>query len=60
MCLVLSRKKDEKICIGDDVVVTVVEIKGNAVRLAIDAPRDVQIMRRELLPKGADDGSDDD
>ena len=46
--LVLSRKADERILIGDDIVVTVVRIGPDAVRLGIDAPRDVNIVREEL------------
>ena len=46
--LVLSRKTDERILIGDDIVVTVVRIGPDAVRLGIDAPRDVVIVREEL------------
>ena len=48
--LVLTRKVDEKIVIGD-IVVTVIEIRGDRVRLGIDAPRSVNIMRSELLSK---------
>ncbi len=46
--LVLTRKKDEEIRIGDDIVVKVVEIKGNMVRLGFVAPDDVAIYRKEL------------
>lgn len=46
--LVLSRKKDEQIVIGDDVVITVVDFRGNKVRLGIDAPREVAVHRREV------------
>ena len=46
--LALTRKIGEKIMIGDDIVVTVVDIKGDNVRLAIDAPRSVKIYRAEL------------
>jgi len=48
--LVLSRKVDEKIVIGPDVVVTVLEIRGNRVRLGIEAPRNVPVHRSELVP----------
>ena len=47
--LVLSRKKNEGIVINDDIVVTIVEIRGDKVRLGIDAPRDVPVHRREVL-----------
>lgn len=46
--LVLSRKKDETIIINDHIRVTVVEIRGDKVRLGIDAPKDVTVHRREV------------
>lgn len=46
--LVLSRKKNESIIINDHVTVTVVEIRGDKVRLGIDAPKDVTVHRREV------------
>ncbi len=46
--LVLSRKPGEKILIGDDVIITIVRIGPNNVRLGIDAPRHVNIVREEL------------
>ena len=46
--LVLTRKLKQSLRIGDDIVVTVVSIQGDLVRLGIDAPRDVQILRQEL------------
>lgn len=46
--LVLSRRKEETIMIGDDVVVTVVDIRGDKVRLGFEAPKDVTIHRREV------------
>lgn len=48
--LVLSRKKNEAIRIGDQVVLKVIEIRGNTVRLGIEAPDDVAIIRSELIP----------
>lgn len=47
--LVLARKKNEQICIGDGVVITVVDIRGDKVRLGIEAPRDVPVHRSEVL-----------
>lgn len=47
--LVLSRNKDERIVIGGDIVITVVEIRGDKVRLGIEAPKEVSILRQELL-----------
>ena len=46
--LVLSRKSTEKISIGDEITIEVRRIAGNRVTLAIDAPRDIRILRGEL------------
>ena len=46
--LVLSRKKDESIIIGDDVVITVVDIKGEQVKIGVTAPKSVSIHRKEV------------
>jgi carbon storage regulator len=46
--LVLTRKPGEKINIGSGITITVVEVKGNKIRLGIDAPEDVPIYRAEL------------
>ena len=46
--LVLSRQRDESIIIGDDVVVTIVDIRGDKVRLGIDAPTEIPVHRREV------------
>ena len=46
--LVLSRKKDESIIINDHITVTVVEIRGDKVRLGIEAPKDISVHRREV------------
>ena len=47
--LVLSRKKHETIHIGEDIKIMVLEIRGDKVRLGIEAPRSVRIVRSELL-----------
>jgi carbon storage regulator len=47
--LVLSRRVGESIVIGDDVVVTVLEQRGDVVRVGVDAPRHVAVRRQELL-----------
>ncbi len=49
--LVLSRKPGERILIGNDIAVTIVRIGPNTVRLSIDAPRDMNIVREELAHK---------
>jgi carbon storage regulator len=46
--LVLSRKKDETIIIGDSIVITVISIKHDFIRLGIEAPSEVPILRHEL------------
>ena len=46
--LVLSRKSNESIIIGDQVKVTIVKVQGNKVRIAIEAPEDVRVLRHEL------------
>jgi carbon storage regulator len=46
--LVLSRHRDESIIIGDDIVVTIVDIRGDKVRLGINAPQDVPVHRQEV------------
>lgn len=46
--LVLSRKKNESIVVNDHIVITIVEIRGDKVRLGIEAPRDVPIHRSEI------------
>lgn len=46
--LVLSRQRDESIIIGDTIVVTIVDIRGDKVRLGIDAPTEIPVHRREV------------
>ena len=46
--IVISRQKDESIIIGDDIMVTVVEIRGDKVRLGIEHPADVPVHRQEV------------
>lgn len=50
--LVLSRKPHEVIRIGDNVWITIVEVKGAVVRLGIEAPREIPVVRSELLEAG--------
>ncbi len=49
--LVLSRKKNESIVINDQIVVTVIEVRGDKVRLGIEAPKEVPVHRREVYDK---------
>ena len=46
--LVLSRYKDQSIYIGDDIVVTIVDVRGDRIRLGIEAPPDVPVHRQEI------------
>ena len=46
--LVLSRQRDETIMIGDEIEITIVDIRGDKVRLGIQAPRQVQVHRKEV------------
>lgn len=47
--LILQRKKGESIQIGDQITISIREISGDRVKLAIDAPKDIAVMRTELL-----------
>ncbi len=46
--LVLSRQRDESIMIGDDVEITIVDVRGDKVRLGINAPKHIPVHRREI------------
>ena len=46
--LVITRKTGERICIGDDVTVTVLDVAGSSVRLGIEAPNEVRVFRYEI------------
>ena len=46
--LVLSRQRDESIIIGDNVVITIVDIRGDKVKLGIEAPREISVHRQEV------------
>ena len=56
--LVLTRRKDEQIVINENITITVVEVKGDRVRLGIDAPKDVPIRRNELAARDAEEVRD--
>jgi carbon storage regulator len=51
--LVLSRKESERIRLGNNIVVTVVRVSGDRVRIGIEAPPDVIVLRDELQPRAA-------
>lgn len=46
--LILTRRSNERIFIGDDIVLSILAIEGNRVKLGIDAPKDVSILREEI------------
>lgn len=58
--LVLSRKKNERIVIGDEISITVVEVRGDKVRLGVEAPREIPVHREEVarLINEKDGGND--
>jgi carbon storage regulator len=47
--LILSRKVNEKIMIGDDISISIIDIKNDQVRLGVDAPRHVKVFRQEVF-----------
>ncbi|MDR0707957.1 MAG: carbon storage regulator CsrA [Treponema sp.] len=47
--LILSRKVNEKIMIGDDIAISIIEIKGDQIRIGVDAPRSVKVFRQEVI-----------
>ncbi len=47
--LILSRKLNEKIMIGEDISISIIEIRGDQVKLGVDAPRSVKVYRREVF-----------
>ncbi|MDR2245666.1 MAG: carbon storage regulator CsrA [Treponema sp.] len=47
--LILSRKVNEKIMIGDDISVSIIEVRGDQVRLGVDAPKTVKVFRQEVF-----------
>ncbi len=51
MSLILTRRKDESIIIGDDITITVLGVKGNQVRLAINAPEHIAVHREEIYER---------
>ena len=55
--LVLSRKESQRIKVGDSIVVTVVRLSGDKVRLGIEAPREMIVLREELDPNSKASGT---
>jgi carbon storage regulator len=53
----LSRRREEQIVIGEDIVVTIVDIRGDTVRLGIQAPREIPVHRREVYERIQCEGS---
>ncbi len=47
--LILSRKIDEKIKIGDDITLTIIEIRGEQVKIGVEAPKNVKVFRQEVF-----------
>ena len=58
--LILTRRISESIIIGDDVKITVLGVKGNQVRLGIDAPKDLPVHREEIYERIKNEGHRDD
>ncbi|MBR9813441.1 carbon storage regulator CsrA [bacterium] len=56
--LILTRRVGETVMIGDDVTVTVLGVKGNQVRLGVNAPRDVAVHRQEIYDRIKDEDTE--
>ncbi len=57
--LVLTRKTNQSIMIGDDIEITVLSVSGDKVRIGIEAPRDVSVFRREVIDNAEAESSKD-
>ena len=57
--LILTRRAEETICIGDEVRITVLGIKGNQVRIGVNAPREVPVHREEIYKRIQENESDE-
>lgn len=47
--LILSRKTNEKICIGENITLTIIEVKGDQAKIGVEAPKDVKVFRHEVF-----------
>jgi carbon storage regulator len=57
--LILTRKVNESLIVGDNITITVLGVKGNQVRIGVDAPRDVAVHREEIYRRIADDAGEE-
>jgi len=57
--LILTRKSGESLIIGEDISVTVLGVKGNQVRIGINAPKDISVHREEIFDKIKDNSDED-
>ncbi len=57
--LILTRKVNESLIVGDNITITVLGVKGNQVRIGVDAPKDVSVHRKEIYQRIADKPSED-
>ena len=58
--LILTRKVNESLIVGDNITITVLGVKGNQVRIGVDAPKDVAVHREEIYQRIADTPAEDD
>ena len=56
--LILTRRVGESLMVGDEITVTVLGVKGNQVRIGVNAPRDVAVHREEIYNRIQEDGKD--
>ena len=51
--LILSRKEGQQIMIGDDIVITIADVSGSRVRIAVNAPKEIRVLRQEVMAQDA-------